>query len=231
MVSEDDRADEITGVFLHRLPEDTWWWSDEMFRLLGYDPDAVTPTAKLLRGHVHSDDQAGLDSALEHGRTTGLPFSCYIRVVGTPDEERSLVLVGDGRTGDDGDVVVLRGFAVDVTKSVRQEARRTADSDIERARVSQEDIDLARGVLMGLYGIDADVAMRVLRRRLPVRQRQTPHAGPVRARGRAHRTRPTAARPAPADLGGALPRPRLSGRPSSRRRGRLGVAISGRPTP
>ena len=164
MVSEDDGADDITGVFLHRLPEDTWWWSDEMFRLLGYEPDAVTPTAKLLRGHVHGEDQAGLDSALEHGRTTGLPFSCYLRVVGTPDEERGVVLVGDGRTGDDGQVVVLRGFAVDVTKSVRAEARRAADSDIERARVSQEDIDLARGVLMGLYGIDADIAMRVLRR-------------------------------------------------------------------
>ncbi len=42
--------------------------------------------------------------------------------------------------------------------------RRTADSDIDRARASQEDIDLARGVLMALYGIDADIAMRVLRR-------------------------------------------------------------------
>ncbi|MFJ2157254.1 PAS and ANTAR domain-containing protein [Streptomyces sp. NPDC087856] len=164
MESEDDRADEITGVFLHRLPEDTWWWSDEMFRLLGYEADAVTPTAKLLRGHVHAEDQARLDSALEHGRNTGLPFSCYLRVVGDTDAERSVVLVGDGRSGDDGEVVVLRGFAVDVTSSVRQEARRAADSDIDRARVSQQDIDLARGVLMGLYGVDADVAMRVLRR-------------------------------------------------------------------
>ncbi|MEV0470084.1 hypothetical protein [Streptomyces prunicolor] len=72
MVSEDDRADEITGVFLHRLPEDTWWWSDEMFRLLGHDPDAVTPTAKLLRGHVHSEDQARLDS---HHPVPSLPLS------------------------------------------------------------------------------------------------------------------------------------------------------------
>jgi hypothetical protein len=164
LVTQDDRAEDITGVFLHRLPEDTWWWSDEMFRLLGHEPDAVTPTAKLLRGHVHSEDLARLDGALEHGRTTGLPFSCYLRVVDTAGEQRSVVLVGDGRTGDDGDVVVLRGFAVDVTKPVRQEARRTADSDIGRARASQEDIDLARGVLMALYGIEADVAMRVLRR-------------------------------------------------------------------
>jgi hypothetical protein len=165
MVSEEDRADEVTGVFLHRLPEDTWWWSDEMFRLLGYEPDAVTPTGKLLRGCVHTEDQARLDSALEHGRTTGHPFSCYLRVVGAEeDAERHVVLVGDGRTGDDGEVVVLRGFAVDVTEPVRQEARRSADSDIDRARASQEDIDLARGVLMALYGIDADIAMRVLRR-------------------------------------------------------------------
>lgn len=164
MESEDDRTDEITGVFLHRLPEDTWWWSDEMFRLFGYEADAVTPTAKLLRGHIHAEDQPRLDSALEHGRTTGNPFSCYLRVVGATDTERSVVLVGDGRAGDDAEVVVLRGFAVDVTTSVQEEARRTADSDIDRARVSQQDIDLARGVLMALYGVDPDIAMRVLRR-------------------------------------------------------------------
>ncbi|WP_236583246.1 PAS and ANTAR domain-containing protein [Streptomyces sp. MBT53] len=164
MVPEDGRADDVTGVFLHRLPEDTWWWSDEMFRLLGHEPDAVTPTAGLLRERVHIEDRARLDSALEHGRTTGHPFSCYLRVVGAQDAERNVVLVGDGRTGDDGDVVVLRGFAVDVTAPVRQEARRAADSDIDRARVSQVDVDLARGVLMALYGIDADIAMRVLRR-------------------------------------------------------------------
>ncbi|MEV6483484.1 PAS and ANTAR domain-containing protein [Streptomyces sp. NPDC051576] len=164
MVSQDDRADDVTGVFLHRLPEDTWWWSDEMFRLLGHEPDSVTPTGKLLRGHIHPEDQTRLDSALEHGRATGSPFSCYLRVVGNADTERNVVLVGDGRTGDDGEVVVVRGFAVDVTEPVRQEARRAADSDIDRARASQEDIDLARGVLMALYGINADIAMRVLRR-------------------------------------------------------------------
>ncbi|MEU0599954.1 ANTAR domain-containing protein [Streptomyces sp. NPDC006393] len=45
-----------------------------------------------------------------------------------------------------------------------KQARDLADSDIDRARVSQENTDLARGLLMAQYGVDADVAMRVLRR-------------------------------------------------------------------
>ena len=162
--ADDDRADDVTGVFLHRLPENSWWWSQELFRLLGHEPDAVTPTAELLHRHIHPDDRSRLDQVMDQARATARPFSCYLRVVDTAEGDHSVVLVGDGRTDDTGQVVVLRGFVVDVTRPVREEARRTADTDIDRARATQEDIDLARGVLMALYGIDADVALRLLRR-------------------------------------------------------------------
>ncbi|MFG3269848.1 ANTAR domain-containing protein [Streptomyces luteogriseus] len=78
-------------------------------------------------------------------------------------EDRSAI-VADGRTGDDGSVVTRRGFVIDVTESLLPRPR-LAGSDVASARVSRQDIDLARGILMARYGVYADVALRLLRRR------------------------------------------------------------------
>ncbi|MER5748917.1 PAS and ANTAR domain-containing protein [Streptomyces sp. NPDC002088] len=158
-----DEAEALTGVFLFRVPESAWWWSDEMYRMLGYDPDEVTATGDMLDRHVHPDDRKSIRRVWDQGLSTGLPFSTYYRLLTRDGEERHAVLVGDGRV-DDGSVVVLRGFVVDVTEPVQKQAQKSADADIARARASQEDVDVARGVLMALYGVNEDVALRVLRR-------------------------------------------------------------------
>ncbi|MFB7502046.1 PAS and ANTAR domain-containing protein [Streptomyces broussonetiae] len=156
--------DELTGVFVYRVKEDTWWWSDEMYRLYGYAPDSVEPTSELLREHQHPDDRERMGNVLAAALTDGRPFGCYHRIADTAGNERAVVLVADGRTDDTGRVVALRGFMVDITDPLSDQARDLADGDINRARASQEDIDLARGILMAQYGVDADVAMRLLRR-------------------------------------------------------------------
>ncbi|WP_055489084.1 PAS and ANTAR domain-containing protein [Streptomyces sp. TP-A0356] len=158
-----DQLGELTGLFLFRIPEDIWWWSDDLFRLLGYEADTVMPSGGLLRDHVHPEDRSCLDDALDLGRRTGKPFSCVLRIQDKGGTEHQAVMVGDGRCDGD-DVVSLRGFVVDVTQVVAGAAHRVAGQDIARARASQEDVDLARGVLMALYGVDADVALRILRR-------------------------------------------------------------------
>ncbi|MBC9712700.1 PAS and ANTAR domain-containing protein [Streptomyces sp. TRM66268-LWL] len=157
-------AGEVTGVFVHRLPEDTWWWSDEMYRLHGYEPDSVTPSIRLLRKHQHPDDAQRVAGILAAARETGEPFACYHRILDASDRELKVVLVGDGRLDDSGSVVTLRGFFIDVTHPVAQEVNEAAEPHIHRARASQAAIDQARGILMALYGIDADVALRLLRR-------------------------------------------------------------------
>ncbi|SDL01980.1 PAS and ANTAR domain-containing protein [Streptomyces indicus] len=159
-----DTAGEVTGVFVHRLAEDIWWWSDEMFLLHGYEPDAVTPSSRLLRKHQHPDDTDRIDGVLAAARETGAPFACYHRILDAADRELKVVIVGDGRLDDEGVVATLRGFFIDVTTPVTEDATATAARDIERARAGQAPIDQARGILMALYGIDADLAFRVLRR-------------------------------------------------------------------
>ncbi|MFD9003641.1 PAS and ANTAR domain-containing protein [Streptomyces sp. NPDC059582] len=162
-VDSTDDAEALTGVFLFRVPEDTWWWSDDMYRMLGYRPDETPATGDMLIRHVHPDDRDDIRRVWDRGLGSGQPFSTYYRLLTREEEELHCVLVADGRV-DDGSVVVLRGFVVDVTEPVQKEAQKSADADIARARASQEDVDVARGVLMALYGVNDDVALRVLRR-------------------------------------------------------------------
>ncbi|OIK25479.1 PAS and ANTAR domain-containing protein [Streptomyces malaysiense] len=156
-------TDELTGVFIYRVPEGTWWWSDEMYRLYGYPPDSVEPTSELLREHQHADDRDRVERALAAVRKDGKPIGCYHRVEDAAGKEHAVVMVADARTDDAGGVVTVRGFIVDITDPVSHHARHLADGDVSRARLSQEDIDLARGILMAQYGVDADVALRIMR--------------------------------------------------------------------
>ncbi|MGW0425370.1 PAS and ANTAR domain-containing protein [Streptomyces sp. NPDC003015] len=159
-----DEPDELTGVFVYRVNEDIWWWSDEMYRLFGYAPDSVTATEALLREHQHPDDRERVEKALAAGLADGTPSGCYHRIKDASGSERAVVLVADGRADDAGRVVVLRGFVIDITGPVARHARAIASDDVARARASQEDVDLARGILMAHYGVDASVALHILRR-------------------------------------------------------------------
>ncbi|BBC98511.1 ANTAR domain-containing protein [Streptomyces griseofuscus] len=158
-----DETDELTGVFIHRVKDGTWWWSDEMYRLHGYPPDSVEPTSELLREHQHADDRERVGKALAAVREDGKPIGCYHRIADASGKEHAVVMVADARSDDAGGVVTVRGFVVDITDPLSRHARSLADGDVSKARLSQEDIDLARGILMAQYGVDADVALRIMR--------------------------------------------------------------------
>ncbi|THA24387.1 ANTAR domain-containing protein [Streptomyces sp. RKND-216] len=155
---------ELTGVYRYDVVADSWWWSDEVFTLHGLTPGQVTPTTKLLREHQHPDDREHARALLEGCLADGEPYSCYHRIVAADGRVRRVVVVGDGQSDADGRLIGLRGFFVDVTDAVNRQVREIADEAIAAARDSQEDIDLARGIVMGVYGVDAEAALAILRR-------------------------------------------------------------------
>ncbi len=155
---------EPAGVYLYRVAEDAWWWSDEIFAMHGLAPEEATPTTKLLLEHKHPDDREHARAAVEECLADGQPFSCYHRIVATDGKVRRVILTGDGRLDADGRVVSLRGFFVDVTEPVTREIRDISDRTIAAARESQQAIDQARGIIMGIYGVDANTAFTILRR-------------------------------------------------------------------
>lgn len=155
---------ELAGVFRYDVDQDAWWWSDEVFALHGLTSGEVTPTTELLLEHGHPDDRAHTREAIEACLADGEPFSCYHRIETPGGKVRRTVVVGDGRRDATGRIVKLRGFFLDVTEPVTREIRVISDRTINAARESQQTIDLARGIIMGMYGVNSDTAFALLRR-------------------------------------------------------------------
>lgn len=144
------------GRFEYRYDTDQWSWSDTVARIHGYEPGQVTPTTDVVLGHKHPEDLAQVRALLAQ---TAAPFSSRHRIITTSGEVRNVVVVGDAVADPDGRIVATRGFYIDVTDSVQQ----AVTEELEVIVAHREVIDLAKGMLMAVYRIDADAAFGILR--------------------------------------------------------------------
>jgi PAS domain S-box-containing protein len=103
-------------------------WSDQQFRVFGYEPHAVQPTYELGMAAVHPDDRPMGEAAVAYALETGKPFGGDQRVV-MPDGRVRIVhtrghVIADG----DGRPIRILGTSQDVTAQRQAEqARRSAE--------------------------------------------------------------------------------------------------------
>ena len=145
--------------FVWDVRTDTWWWSDGLFHLLGYEPDAVTPSLQRFLEHKAPEDLAQVDAVFSRCLNDGGPFSCYHHIVDVRGVRKTVVAVGHGdRDSDDSQTVTITGFIVDVTGSSRQEA----NVALQATLATRAAIEQTKGVLMLVYGLNADAAFQML---------------------------------------------------------------------
>lgn len=149
-----------TGRFEYRYDTDAWTWSDTVARIHGYEPDEVSPTTDLVLSHKHPDDLTEVRALLTQ---SSAPFSSRHRIITTSGDERKVVVVGDAVRDQDGHVVATRGFYVDITDGFTTELQQSITGKVDLIVEHRQIIDLAKGMLMAIYRIDADSAFGVLR--------------------------------------------------------------------
>ncbi len=148
------------GRFEYRYDDDVWTWSDTVARIHGYEPRQVVPTTELVLSHKHPDDLAKVRALLAR---SAAPFSSRHRIVTTSGDVRRVVVVGDALADDDGRVIATRGFYIDITDGFKDDLNQTVDAQMEMIVAHRQTIDLAKGMLMAVYGLAADAAFDVLR--------------------------------------------------------------------
>ncbi|QXN95614.1 PAS and ANTAR domain-containing protein [Nocardia iowensis] len=150
------------GSFRFWLADQRWEWSDEVALIHGYAAGSVQPTTELLLAHKHPEDRQQVANTIARSVETGEPFCSRHRIIDTEGQVHHVLVVGDHMVDDDGTVIGTAGYYVDITNALEEDRRQTLNGALPELYSARAGIEQAKGVLMLIYGINADQAFRVL---------------------------------------------------------------------
>ena len=120
------------------------YWSEECYRVLGFEPQDGLPRFENFLQHVHPDDQRRVLEAAENAGREKVDYEVDYRIVHPGGDVRDIHTVGHPVLGPSGDVVEFVGTVMDVTE------RRQAEKERERLRQVQADLaHINRATTMG----------------------------------------------------------------------------------
>lgn len=123
-----EQAQRIAHVGSWRLDlaTDHVTWTDELFLMLGLDPAEAPPDYPEHQGLFTDDSWTRLSAALARTRATGQPYDLELELVRLPDQHAWMHARGEAVRDAAGDIVALRGVAMDITQRKRDRDALTA---------------------------------------------------------------------------------------------------------
>ncbi|MAO56238.1 MAG: hypothetical protein CMM61_11120 [Rhodospirillaceae bacterium] len=106
---------------------DTFWWSDQIYRIFGLDPADFKVTSEALLDRVHPDDERRVRAAMTRAIKTGVSFDIEHRIVLPYGGIRCVRERGETVRDEAGAVVRMFGTVQDVTE------RRDAEQALRRS--------------------------------------------------------------------------------------------------
>jgi PAS domain S-box-containing protein len=106
------------------------YWSEECYRVLGFDPHGGQPRFETFSQRIHPDDQARVREIADTARREKAEFEMDYRIVHPGGEIRDIHTVGHPVFSPSGDLVEFVGTVIDVTEHKRAEALRDGESRI-----------------------------------------------------------------------------------------------------
>jgi PAS domain S-box-containing protein len=106
------------------------YWSEECYRVLGFDPHRELPRVETFFQRIHPDDQVRNIEQLERASREKTGFEFDYRIVHPGGEIRDIHTVGHPVFSPSGDLVEFVGTVIDVTERKRAEALRDGESRI-----------------------------------------------------------------------------------------------------
>jgi PAS domain S-box-containing protein len=108
-------------------------WSDEVFRIYGYEPGEFVPTLERLLEIVHPDDRELLRKRIDAALYEGAPYDFNHRVVLPSGEERKVNRRAEVVRDEEGEPLCMVGTVQDITE------RQRAEEEIRRLNAELED--------------------------------------------------------------------------------------------
>jgi PAS domain S-box-containing protein len=151
------------GSFRFYLSDQRWEWSEQVQRMHGYRPGSVTPTTELVLSHKHPEDRRRAAATIEEILHTPRAFNSRHRIIDTDGEVHEVSVVGDRLCDEEGAVIGVHGFYVDVTPLPDEVDQERVTAKLAEITENRAGIEQAKGMLMLVYGIDSDAAFNLLK--------------------------------------------------------------------
>src|SRR5436309_405759 len=138
---ENARGDAGQGLaVLPRFGWDASYWSKEMYRIFGLDPDSTPPSFREVVRRVHPEDALYYTPVVEQAIRDKTDFEIEYRLLLPNGQAKYIHVVGHPVVNASGDVIELVGTAMDVTE--QHEARAALQTAFEQ--IKAEEIELRR---------------------------------------------------------------------------------------
>ncbi|HUJ80105.1 MAG TPA: PAS domain S-box protein [Nitrospiria bacterium] len=122
------------GTWERDLDTDTLLWSDEFFRIIGYEPHAFIPSVAKLLQCIHPDDRQRVQLAIEAALKGGKPYDVQYRIVRPDGSERCVHSQGEAIFDTQGRAIRMFGTLQDTTDQARaEEAVRLSEGRLQEA--------------------------------------------------------------------------------------------------
>ena len=112
------------GDYDWHMPTDTNRWSDQLYRIYGYEPQSFNASYQRFISLIHPEDRDRISQLHQRAYTTGEPYSMLERIVRPDGEVRYLSSNGQVVMDESGTPVRMRGTCIDVTDRVLAERER-----------------------------------------------------------------------------------------------------------
>ena len=119
LTSRVDSAQQLAemGDYDWHIPTDTNTWSDQLFRIYGYEPGSFHPSYDRFLSLIHPEDRDRISALHQNAYATGEPYQMIERIVRPDGEVRYLSSNGEV-IFEDNTPVRMRGTCVDITERV-----------------------------------------------------------------------------------------------------------------
>ena len=116
------------GNWDRNLVTDEIYWSDEMYRIFGLNPQEFDVTYNAFLNYVHPDDRDYVDNAIKKA-LNGKPFDIDYRIILADGEERIVHAQGEVIFDEKNIPVRMRGTVQDITERKKAEERTCDESE------------------------------------------------------------------------------------------------------
>jgi len=148
------------GDYDWHIPTDTNRWSDQLYRIYGYEPQSFNASYDRFLSMIHPEDREKIQGIHQHSYATGEPYEMIERIVRPDGEVRYLRSNGQVVMGADGAPQRMRGTCVDITEQYLAEREREAtavrlsEAALRRKQTVEINDNIVQGVTAAMYALE-----------------------------------------------------------------------------